>query len=49
MTDSKSNKKFPIAFGGFLPQLIDADPKKKGIKKETTVVDVDGKPFDWKN
>lgn len=49
MTDSKSNKSFPIEFGGFLPQLVDADPTKKGVKKETTIVDVDGKSFNWKN
>jgi hypothetical protein len=48
MTDSKSKKKFPIKFGGFLPQLIDADPTKNGEKKETTIVDANGKPFNWK-
>ncbi len=49
MTDSKSKKKFPITFGGFLPQLIDADPTKNGNKKETAIVDENGHPFDWKN
>lgn len=48
MTDSKSKKKFPIKFGGFLPQLIDPDPKKNGEKKESTIVDANGKTFNWK-
>lgn len=48
MTESSSKKKFPIKFGGFLPQLIDPDPKKNGGRKETTIVDAQGKPFNWR-
>lgn len=39
---------FPIKFGGFLPQLIDKDPHKGGNPKESTIVDINGVPFDWK-
>lgn len=39
---------FPIKFAGFLPQLIDKDPSKGGNPAETTIVDINGKPFNWK-
>ena len=39
---------FPIKFAGFLPQLIDKDPSKGGNPSETTIVDINGKPFNWK-
>lgn len=47
-TGDMPEKAFPIKFGGFLPQLIDKDPSKGGNPKETMIVDINGKPFDWK-
>lgn len=41
-------KDFPIKFGGFLPQLIDKDPTKGGNPIETTIVNINSKPIDWK-
>lgn len=47
-TGKKFDKDFPIMFGGFLPQLIDKDPSKGGNPIESTIVDINSKPLDWK-
>lgn len=48
MQTGMSVEKFPIKFAGFLPQLIDNDPTKGGNPIETTIVDIDSKPVNWK-
>lgn len=48
-TGSSLKEDFPIKFSGFLPQLIDKDPNKGGNPVETTIVDVNHIPVNWKS
>ena len=41
------DEKFPVKFGGFLPQYVKANPKDKGAPTEVGTVDRNGKTIDF--